>query len=231
MSRELHTKPFLTPDFTGKAEVGVQKNTEVKKASEVIKMIVDAGLLKEAATNDWGWTAVRITEPLRAQVIAAGAAIDDDDLHIDDSNAYDDYGRESDPHITVKYGLAKIKPDKLKEAVKGLGPGTAKITGLSLFDNDDADYKVLKLDITSADLKKLNKAVSKNVSCPGNTFPTYHAHATLAYLKQDADETKYIKDSPLIGKTFDFDSIIFRDKGDKEGVESTIKLETEEDSE
>lgn len=199
--------------------VSVEKNTGTKKAEE------SSDEKDTRKVNDWGWAAVRITGSLRSKIAEAASAVADEDLYDEPG-----YGREDDPHVTVKYGIDAKDVDDVEKAVSGIGPGTGKVSGLSIFDNSFGDdkSKVLKLDITSADLKKLNKAITDNIDCPGDGWPTYHAHVTLAYLKPDADETKYIKDSPLVGQTFDFSSILFRGKGKPTGDEDTIDLVAEE---
>jgi DNA ligase D-like protein (predicted 3'-phosphoesterase) len=202
--------------------VSVEKNTGTKKAEE-------SSDEKEARdVNEWGWSAVRITGPLRSKILDAAAKVADEDIYNEPG-----YGREDDPHVTVKYGIDSGDESDIAKAVNGIGPGTGKVSSISIFDNsfgDDAS-KVLKLDITSSDLKELNKAITDNIDCPGDGWPSYHAHVTLAYLKPDADETKYTQDTSLVGETFDFDEILFRGKGAKDGEESMIKLEADEEKE
>src|SRR4051812_32863703 len=54
-------------------------------------------------------------------------------------------GRESEPHITVKFGLHFQTPtERMRNALKGFGPVSLTLGKTSLFRNDDAD--VLKVD-------------------------------------------------------------------------------------
>jgi hypothetical protein len=88
------------------------------------------------------------------------------------------YGFESEPHITVLYGIHEQEPNIVKESIN-LNPVEYEITGLSLFENDD--YDVLKCSIKSKDLKKLNKECCDSLEYT-NDYPDYIPHLTVAYL-------------------------------------------------
>ena len=122
-------------------------------------------------------------------------------------------GRETEPHITVKYGIAEnTPPAKLRRALAGFGPVRAKFGATSLFKNDDAH--VVKIDIDSPDLHRLNALIGKTIETPGNTHPDYKPHATIAYVKpgygaaHDGDHT-------LSGQWVEFDTLVFSGKDDR----------------
>lgn len=93
----------------------------------------------------------------------------------------DDYGREKEPHITALYGLHKTVLDEdIKDYISSIEKPTFKISGISKFDAPDND--VLKFDIESEDIKKMNKDLSEFEHT--KTHPTFHAHCTIAYLKK-----------------------------------------------
>ena len=119
-------------------------------------------------------------------------------------------GREAEPHITVKYGIAEnVPPEKLRRALAGFGPVTVRLGKTSLFRNDDAD--VVKIDIDSADLHRLSALIGKIIATPGNTHPDYRPHATIAYVKpgfgvaHDGDHT-------LSGQVLMSDTLVFSGK-------------------
>ncbi len=92
------------------------------------------------------------------------------------------YGRETDPHITVLYGLhADLSTKDIMRAVTSLGKEYLEfqILGTSIFSNPK--YDVLKIDIESDDLVKLNSIIKKFPHT--SSFPNYHPHLTVAYLK------------------------------------------------
>ena len=97
-------------------------------------------------------------------------------------------GFESEPHTTVLYGFHNdVDVDDIKDEMKGQKPIKIKLKKLGVFENKD--YDVLKFDIESDDLVKLNK---KMVEFPHTTdFPKYHPHMTVSYLKKGTGK-KYI---------------------------------------
>ena len=108
------------------------------------------------------------------------------DLYIDtDDTEGDSYGKEVDSHVTILYGLEPditvppIKELLYKEQKDLIGITLGKI---SIFDNEK--YDVLKIDVHSKDLSKLNKAFSKEFPYE-NDYPDYYPHLTLAYLRKD----------------------------------------------
>ncbi len=114
------------------------------------------------------------TSPARSHgaLLAHGASIPDSKLAAD--------GRETQPHITVKYGLHGNDPAEVAKVLQNIPPITATLGKTSLFSNDDAD--VLKVDVDSPDLHRLNKLIAEALPNT-DTHPEYQPHATIAYLK------------------------------------------------
>lgn len=114
----------------------------------------------------------------------------------------DSYGIETNPHITVLYGLHEENNiDIIKDIVKDVSEINFNLTGLTLFENEKFD--VLKFDVQSEILSELNKRLS---SLPHTTdYPDYHPHLTVAYLKKGTGK-KYVKEFkvPLKYKTDEF---------------------------
>jgi 2'-5' RNA ligase len=109
--------------------------------------------------------------------------IDKDDLHEEKG------GLETDPHVTLLYGLHSdeiedgIVLDQSSKGIKSMGLGN-----LSLFENGEFD--VLKFDVEAPFLYSINKELSK---LPHTTeYPDYHPHCTIAYLKSGTGK-KYTK--------------------------------------
>lgn len=113
--------------------------------------------------------------------------IDKDDLYIEEDN--DDYGLENFIHITILYGLHDdIKDEDIEEDINDIKEPKIAFKSISSFDNPK--YDVLKFDVESKDLTKLNKVFKKYPFT--SNFPGYHAHCTIAYLKP-GKAGKYIK--------------------------------------
>lgn len=131
--------------------------------------------------------------------------------NIPDSEIYtvpDDpsYGREDEPHITVKYGLKTNTPKDIVPIIKGHPPITAKMGKVSIFENDK--YDVVKVEVDSPELRALNKKIEQKaeISLPkGETFD-YLPHATIAYV-QPGQGKKYVGDKSFAGKEITFDSL------------------------
>jgi N12 class adenine-specific DNA methylase/2'-5' RNA ligase len=123
---------------------------------------------------------------------------------IPDADVYEpvkgEKGRELEPHVTALFGLtdkgdnAQAVRDIVKKS--GLQNVKLKLGKTSLFSNNP-EYDVLKVDVDSPDLHKLNKALS---SLPNeNEHPDYHPHLTIAYLKKGTGK-KYVGDPRFEGK-------------------------------
>lgn len=130
--------------------------------------------------------------------------ISEDDLYTEDGD--DGYGRENEPHVTILYGLhGDIEDKDLEVEIDKISEPKIKFEKISTFDNEKFD--VLKFDVKSPDLIKLNKKFSEFPHT--NTFPDYHAHATIAYLKKGTAE-KYIKKAKdLVDMKIENDKIVY----------------------
>ena len=92
------------------------------------------------------------------------------------------YGKENEPHVTILFGLHNDISDKDIEAeIKKIKVPRIELGKVSSFKNDL--FEVLKFDIISDDLMKLNKKFSE---FPHTTdYPNYHPHMTIAYCKKN----------------------------------------------
>ncbi len=160
-------------------------------------------------------TQVNLPPEIADQIIAFGKRIPDADLADD--------GREDTPHITVKFGLHGADPKFAREALAGEKPATVKFGKVSLFETNP-DFDVVKVDIESPDLHRLNKKVAESQPVT-DTHPTYQPHATIAYVKKGLGK-KYVGDTFLEGKTATLDSVMFSGR-DGEKVEIPLGSKTE----
>lgn len=137
---------------------------------------------------------------------------------IPDAHLADD-GRESEPHVTVKYGLHAADPDAVRRVLEGHRPIKLKLGKTSLFPpNKEDGYEVVKIDVDSADLHALNKKIA---SLPHtDTHRKYQPHATVAYVKIGKGKL-YSGDSSLAGREVKCDCIVFSSKN---GRKTEIKL-------
>lgn len=120
-------------------------------------------------------------------------AIKPEDVYKNDSGEGRKFGLEDNFHVTLLYGLHDgVSLQEVKAALKGIKFGPIVLHNLSKFDNPE--YDVLKFDVRYHNkgenfLSKANESLKKLPYT--SDFPTYHPHATVAYLKK-GEAQKYI---------------------------------------
>lgn len=133
----------------------------------------------------------------------------------------DGLGREDNIHCTVLYGLSnKTTTNQIKSLCEDVSPIELKLGKVSMFENDE--YDVLKIDVESESLNELNKKISDNVKAPGNDYPTYKPHITIAYM-QKGTAGKYVGNDSFKGMTCSIDDLCF---SNKKGEKTIIPLGT-----
>lgn len=164
----------------------------------------------------FGSTQVNLPSELSADVLAMGKKIPDADLAPD--------GRETDPHITVKYGLHGDNADELRTLLADEKPITVRLGKTSSFkgvEGGTADAVIAEAD--SPDLHRLNKKIADALPHT-DTYPDYKPHATIAYVKPGLGE-KYAGRNDLQGKTATIDRIVFSSKSGEQ-VEIPLRGQT-----
>lgn len=157
--------------------------------------------------HEYSSTQVQITGRPAELMAKLARSIPDADLSSD--------GREKESHVTVKWGLHFQTPSmRLRAALKDFGPVELTLGKTSLFENADGD--VLKVEVDSPDLHRLNKLISRVVPTH-STHPTYIPHATIAYLKRGRGK-KYAGDKSVAGTKIHVDSVTFSGKKGKREV-------------
>ena len=170
--------------------------------------VINAYLSKEA----YSFSSIQCDFPkgISNEIIAWGKQnIPDADLHIDPQDSSS--GRETDIHVTVKYGLHTIDPTAVQPFLTQQTPFEATLGKISLFNSDA--YDVVKIDIKSPELHRLNKMISKNFEVT-DTHPSYIPHITIAYLKKGLGE-KFDGRNDFEGKKVFFDNITFSGKDNR----------------
>lgn len=118
------------------------------------------------------------------------AQIDEKDLYVEDEDRT--FGLEDEPHCTLLYGLHKeVGVNDIKSVIGKFNFGELKLHNASLFENQ---YDVLKFDVGYVNddenfLHKCNKALCELPHT--NSFPDYHPHMTIAYIKKGLGQ-KYV---------------------------------------
>ncbi len=161
--------------------------------------------LSGVGRHDRGWAHITLPPKANVALRLLQAKIDKDDLAED--------GMETEPHITVKYGLTGVTYPELVEETRSNGGGKVRLGVTSLFENPDAD--VLKVSAVSHALHALHKSLSRLPN--DDKYPEYTPHATVAYLKPGKGK-KYVGLTVAEGIEFSFDQFGYRDERDRNYV-------------
>ncbi len=115
-----------------------------------------------------------------SQLIAFGKQTISDDMLYFDPQEPNDYGREKDLHVTIKFGLTQsYTPQQMVEFLKGTKSFFIKILGMDIFSNPQFD--VIKMNVDGEELRRLRQIFDKLPNV--DEYKEYHPHLTLAYVK------------------------------------------------
>ena len=104
--------------------------------------------------------------------------IKEEDLYLEGN----EYGRESDSHVTIRYGFLKdLNELDVRHLIKGQKQFMIELFGLDKFDSSPK-YDVAMFKVNSPVLKQLNEASGKFLN--ENDYPDYKPHMTLAYTQK-----------------------------------------------
>ena len=148
---------------------------------------------------DFSCLLTRLPEPLASAIRDAGRRIDPADVY----NSDGDHGLDERPHVTVKFGIHTDEPQEVLNLVGSWSPFWCRVGRVSTFNAPN--NVVLKLEIQSEDLVRMNRDVSGSLECT-DTHPEYKPHCTLAYLVQREDDPYYFQKY----MTHEFDGVEFR---------------------
>jgi hypothetical protein len=162
-------------------------------------------------------TQLNLPDPDATAVRDFAAKIPDNEVYTDPDDP--SYGREENPHVTVKYGLHTANSKSVADVTSKAKPLTATLGPISIFEADD--YDVVKIDVTGEDLAKLNKELSDRL-VHTDTHKGYKPHITIAYVKK-GEGGKYVGDKTFEGKTIAFDEVMF---SGKDGEEAFLPLQS-----
>lgn len=121
--------------------------------------------------------------------------IDEKDLYLGETQKDiddDEYGLESEPHITLLYGIHPKENDKeeILDWLKTLKPIELELSKIGIFENEKFD--VVKIEIKPTEqLLKYRKHIEETFKNT-QTFDGYNPHMTLAYVKTGKGK-KYIQ--------------------------------------
>jgi 2'-5' RNA ligase len=162
--------------------------------------------------RDFSSTQIELPQEHADALRALAAKIPDEHLAED--------GREDHPHVTVKFGLHTNDAEDVRKVLADEPPIKVRLGKTSLFPaKEGADYDVVKADVDSPDLHRLNAKIAAALEHT-DTHPEYKPHATLAYVKPGLGK-QYEGDASLQGREATISAITF---SGKDRTETTIPL-------
>lgn len=138
--------------------------------------------------------------------------VKDSMLYVGEKNT----GRETKTHVTVLYGLHTCNFDEVKSIIEKFKPFEITFKTITKFESEK--YDVLKIDIESKDLIKMNQALKKLPYT--SNHPKYHAHCTIAYVKKGSCD-HLINSEPFVGESVTIKEITF---SSSDGQKTNINL-------
>lgn len=146
----------------------------------LIKLLTE----KKGDSYEYGCVSLRVDFPAMKKI---HAVIDPDDLYEETGDRT--YGIEDETHVTLLYGIHDDVPiADVKAIIDQFTFSKIKAYNISVFEKEE--YDVLKFDVKSPELNRVNKALTELLHT--NDYPDYHPHLTVAYLQPGAGK-KYIK--------------------------------------
>jgi len=135
--------------------------------------------------HKYGTAQVQLPPSVADRLLGFGLSIDDADV---DEGAG---GRETDAHVTVKYGILAPDAEALGDvqvqlngrltALKKAGSLGMTLGKSAVFQGED--YDVVYVAVKGEDLAAVNRAIAAKLPCAPSDHPAYQPHATVAYVK------------------------------------------------
>lgn len=190
------------------------------------------GFKASGDNHEWGCLMVDFPDDMAQKAMDwAQANVPDDVLYLDPEDPTG-FGRETHIHTTVAYGLdPKMDRQKIADVVADISkPVKVRLGKISKFEPED--YDVIKVEVESDDLHALHDVV-KALGVPGETYPDYKPHLTLAYVQKGSCDD-LLGQSPFEGEEFELTSFDYsappepgqKDKHTKYQVGTTVKAAT-----
>jgi ferritin-like metal-binding protein YciE len=177
---------------------------------------------KSADSYDYQSTQLDLPQAIADKVIEFGQIIPESELYIEPET--NGCGRETDIHVSVMYGIdIGVTADEITEVIGEFKPITITLGKTSIFECED--YDVVKIEVTSPELKKLHYLIGDKISCSGNKFPDYKPHITIAYVKKGMG-IKYAGENSFEGTDITINQLIFSNiKGIKTFINPTSNIQ------
>lgn len=158
-------------------------------------------------------TQINLPDDLSDKIIAWGEKyVPNEDLYVNPNDPT--YGRETEPHVTVLYGLHTGDATEVKKLLIKQTSFNCQLASMSLFMTNDK-YDVLKINVKCSELGNLHKMLTKLDYT--SDFASYKPHVTIAYLKKNKGD-RFIGKRTFNGVIFPVHELIFSSRTGKRVV-------------
>lgn len=181
--------PNVTETPTGDYDFG-----DLLKTSETD---TDTGPVKYASTQ------FNLPKDVADRVLTFGRELVPDSALVED-------GRETAPHLTLRFGLrADEDVDRVREVLANQPPVTVTLGPTSIFPaSESGSGDVVKIDVDSPALRGLRSRIEQEIDAPGETHPDYTPHITLGYVPT-GQGAQFAGRDDLAGETVTLDTLTF----------------------
>ena len=127
-------------------------------------------------------------------------------------------GKETDPHITLRYGIQSDDTSELATFLAQQKPFEVILGRLTTFPIGDYGVPLI-VTAEARELRLLEKEIDKHGDFIDRTFPEYKPHATVAYIKDEKTAKIISGDQRAMGTLFMVEAIeISKKDGTKERI-------------
>jgi len=162
---------------------------------------------KKVKQGDYSCLMALVPHELAQEIVEWGVRnVPDGELYLSEDGKF---GRELEPHVTIKYGLLTNDAKYVRRSFNEDKPFHAKLGKVRHFEPPELPFDVLTIEVISEDLNKANEKVCKKFDCAkGLVSDEYKSHITIAYMKRGKAKD-FIGYDGFNGKEVDLDTVIF----------------------
>jgi 2'-5' RNA ligase len=186
----------------------------------MIVLTDEVGSCKKKSSYPFSSVQVNLPKIATKRIIHWGEEnIPDEDIYEEPDNLV--RGREYESHVTIAYGINNDTPKKIKRLLARQKPFYIEFGKISIFKC--INFDVVKIEIESPDLRRINKAILDGVEVTTTSCNAYRPHVTIAFVKKNKGD-KFNGNADFAGNRLLVDRLTFSSKN---GVQTTIELKDE----
>lgn len=171
----------------------------MKETTMIVRRVVESFLKRIA--YDFSSLQCNLPQDISQEIYQWGR----DNISDDEVDSKEGRQPVDDIHVTLKYGLHNHDFTVARNLLQNMGPIDIELGSISIFECDD--YDVVKIDVGSPDLHRINKLISSSLPVT-DTHPEYIPHVTVSYVKKGVGQ-RLLGREDFKGRKIRFDSVMF----------------------